>query len=451
MRLSHGMGCLLLGLLLAAPALAQNVQQVAVATATVGVLYGDVRVREGGGDWYPAKVGQRLTPGDALKTGTRSRAQLNIGGGSCVRLEQRSQVEIVRPKGGAVTAVKVLVGGIWVSLSRALGGKGGMEVHMPGVVAATRSTVFRCEVADDGTNSTTVYEGKVGVQSGVEELLVTPAMMAKIALGQAPALSSIDLDQDESQDWVIYNLQRDVLNELGNPTVLVALTEKTPAGWVQAAAATRSVADDLQRRGFVVSTLDLTAPGVQTDDEGRVQGIAADAADYLVLGSVATQDEAGAQAAVRNVTAKVGLYKPADDRQLLETQVSIKLEVPADMAADRVAGMIARTFAPLLGEDLGPRMVRELMIDRPGVVRIDMSNVKNRQQVEFVRGIAASLDGVERASPLPVYGGRYSLAVAGAPDADQLAAALTAQGGDMLQNVTATRRVVAVRFKDPAQ
>lgn len=447
--------CLALPLLLmlsATLAGAQTPKLVAANRATISMLYGNVQIRHGGAEWYPARFGEVLNPGDALKTGAKSRAEMSFGKGSTVRLEQKTEVQLVRMQGGAAARVKAFIGGVWVTLSKAFGAGGGMEVEMPGVVAATRSTIFRCEVGSDGSCGTSVYEGRVAVQGAQgEEVVVTPALAVSVPAGLKPLLGKMDQDKDDADEWVVYNRQRDVLSQLGEPTVLVALTQPAGAGWQLAPQVSQAVVDDLLRRGFDVRLPSAEEAALLTYDAvGMVAGgVAVTAADYVVTGTARTERAAPVDGnRLTTMHLAVLLRDLQQHRDLLQVKTELALNLAADEPDERIAQTLADTAGPMLGEDLGPRIVRELMIDRPGMVRVDMRNVNSRQQVDTVRGVIAELAGVERTLPLPAYGARVSLAVAGDVDSTKLAAALREKIGDTVDGIMSTRRVVNLRFKD---
>lgn len=434
--------------------LAAPPQPLAADRATLTMLYGNVQVRHGGAEWYPARFGEALAPGDGLKTGAKSRAELSLGKGNTVRLEQKTEVQLVRLAGGGAARLKALVGGLWVTLSKAFGASGGMEVEMHGVVAATRSTIFRCEVKEDGSSATAVYEGRVAVQGAQgEAVLVTPALAVSVPAGLRPLLGKVDTDRDEADEWVIYNRQRDVLSQLGEPTVLVALTEPAATGWQVATAFSQAVAEDLQRRGFDVRlpTAEESA-ALRYDANGLVEGVSPETADYVVTGPLrverATPQNGNRLNTLRLAVTLRGLR---ERRDLLQLKTEMALDLPAERTEEEVSRLLTQTAGPMLGEDLGPRIVRELMIDRPGMVRVDLRNVTSRAQVEVVRELIGEYAGVERALPLPTYGGRVSLAVAGEVDSTKLAAAIRARIGDQVDGVMSTRRVINLRYKDNLQ
>jgi len=124
--------------------------QVAAQQATVTFLYGDVQVRHGTAGWTPAHLNEVLKPGDAIKTGADARAEVSVGRGGYVRMDEKSHLLITHLQSDGVTSFKALVGGIWVTIERALTGSSKFEVQMPSAVASVKGTVFRCYVSEDG-------------------------------------------------------------------------------------------------------------------------------------------------------------------------------------------------------------------------------------------------------------------------------------------------------------
>jgi len=135
--------------------------QVATNQAVLTSMYGDVQTRHGAAGYHTARLNEVLEPGDGIKTGASSRAELSVGEGGYVRMDGNSQLLVTALDASGTTSFQHIVGGIWVTIERALGGSSKFEVRMPSAVASVTGTVFRCQVDEDGNSDTYVYEGEV--------------------------------------------------------------------------------------------------------------------------------------------------------------------------------------------------------------------------------------------------------------------------------------------------
>ena len=200
--------------------------QLATDSAVVTSLYGNVQVRHGTSGYTAAKLNEALVSGDAIKTGADSRAELSVGNGGYVRMDESSQLLLTHIQSDGATSLQALMGGVWVTLENALTGNSRFEVNMPSAVASVKGTVFRCQVDEDGASETFVYEGEVDVQSGDEQLIVKPNESTRVVRGLKFAMRRMDLAGDDEKPWVTYNRHRDIMRHLGNPSVMVALSER---------------------------------------------------------------------------------------------------------------------------------------------------------------------------------------------------------------------------------
>ena len=89
--------------------------QVATRKATITFIYGDVQVRHGTAGWQAAKLQGVLNPGDAIKTAASARAEMSIGQGGYVRIDDNSHLLITHLRENGLTSFKTLVGGVTVN------------------------------------------------------------------------------------------------------------------------------------------------------------------------------------------------------------------------------------------------------------------------------------------------------------------------------------------------
>ncbi len=423
--------------------------QVATDQAVLTWMYGVVQVRHGTSGWAAAQLNETLSPGDAIKTGADSRAELSLGRDGWVRMDERSQLLITHLQEGGLSSLKAVVGGIWVTIERALTGASKFEVQMPSAVATVHGTVFRCQVSEGGASTTFVYEGEVEINAGQERVRVRPLEHAFFSPGLRIALSKTDLSSDDEAAFVKCSRNRDILWHLGSPKVMVALTEEGLSQEQRTFTCSQLLGATLRRSGFTETCVKQTdVSNFTVGENGWIRWRKKPNADYYVVGRVST-GRARRLNGVFSARAQGTAYLvDADQRRAL---VKVTSMVPGTGGTEREALEAAlRALGQRLGIELAPRIVRELMSDRPGTLRIDLSGVTNRRQVHTLCNLVSEAEGIVRAAPLPLPGGRVSLAVAGDVDAETLAQAIRTRASELVESVRLYDRVIYVKLK-PAE
>jgi len=129
--------------------------------AVLNFFVGEVEVRRDGAEsWRKAVLGQKLAPGDWIRTGSESRAEILLPDSSAIRLGENTLFQLKELK-GTRRNTRLLRGRLWNNIRRL---KAEYEVASPTAVAAIRGTVFRLDVAPDSTTTVWVYKGQVGVR-----------------------------------------------------------------------------------------------------------------------------------------------------------------------------------------------------------------------------------------------------------------------------------------------
>jgi hypothetical protein len=420
--------------------------QIATDSAVVTSMYGDVQVRHGTAGYTAAKLNEVLKSGDAIKTGADSRAELGIGNGGYVRMDESSQLLLTHIQSGGTTSFQALMGGIWVTLENALTGNSRFEVNMPSAVASVKGTVFRCEVGEDGASETFVYEGEVDVTAGDEFIRVKPNESARVVRNLKLAMQRMDLAGDDEKPWVTYNRHRDIIRHLGNPSVMVALSERGIEARRSAYLGSAALATELKRHGIVgasVTSADEASFSIGAD--GLVKWRKHPTEDYCIVGVVSIEQVRELKPGVfaARVAGKAILVE-GGERNAISTVDSL-LPGVGETEAAAVADALKR-LGKRLGEELAPRLIKDLMAQRGGALRIDVSG-GTREQIGHMRQIIGAMDGVIRTAPLRLPGDRFSLVVAGGLEAGALAREIQQRGGDMLEAVRVYDRVIYVRFK----
>lgn len=419
--------------------------QVATNKAVLSSMYGDVQTRHGTAGYRPATRNEVLSPGDAVKTGADSRAELSIGEGGYVRMDENSQVLVTAINVGGRTTFQAIVGGIWVTIERALGGSSKFEVRMPSALAAVTGTVFRCQVDEEGVSETYVYEGAVQVNVGDQSLRVEPEQRCRVPRNLRAAVERFSLTGDDESAWVMYNRHRDIVRHLGNPTIVVGLREHNmPEEGVFAAS--RAIAGQLALHGLHSTSIeDVEGGQFSFNPDGTIRWRRTPMAGYCVIGDVTLER-------LRRVNERIFSARVRGDIRLVrdgetEALTSIETLVPGvGRNPKQAVGAALLSLGKRVGAGLAPRIIRELMQAHVGAVRIDLTSA-TRQQVAQVRRLVTEMEGVLRTAPLVLPGDRISLAVVTQVSPDQIAAVIEQRAGEQLQRVLVGERVLFVKFK----
>lgn len=423
--------------------------QVATNQAAITWMYGTVQVRHATAGWTAATLNELLKPGDAVKTGADSRAELSLGRGGYVRMDEDSHLLITYLQADGLSSFKALVGGLWVTIESALTGSSKFQVQMPSAVASVKGTVFRCQVDEDGSSSTYVYEGEVEVEAEAdgERLKLAPSQSARVRPGVKLALQRMLLDEDDENAWVKCNRHRDILRHLGNPKIMVALTEDGVAGEEGTYLCSQMLASTLRRHGFTETCISRAdAAKFAVGENGWIRWRQRTDADYFVVGPVAAVPDKRFDSGLVSARAQAAVHLiDATERRSILKLTAIGPGI-GETEREALAHSL-RALGQRLGEELAPRIVRELMAEREGALRVDLSGVTSREQVTALRKIINQVDGTVRAAPLPLPGGRISLAVAGPMEPKALAATIREKASDLVQQVRVFDRVIYVKLK----
>jgi len=159
--------------------------------ATLVQVSGTVEILpEGEQTWRLAAVGERVEPGDRIRTGPSSAALLRFFNGSTTDLGAETVLSIVQISSRRIGGHEVIVLHQWIGESyyrvRALPDPGSeFKVETPAAVTRVRGTVFAVFVEEDGTTDVVVVEGKVDVIAQ-EAMVQVPAGQGTTVRPQHP-------------------------------------------------------------------------------------------------------------------------------------------------------------------------------------------------------------------------------------------------------------------------
>ena len=134
-----------------------GVARISVADGDVEVLRGDTR------DRLPARGGMPMVGNDSISTGRSSRAEVQLGPGNLVRLNEETRMRIV-DVGNRYFRIEVLSG--TVNLSQLRGGEADVDVMAPNTtVRPLKTGVYRITVREGGQTDLTVRKGEAEIVS----------------------------------------------------------------------------------------------------------------------------------------------------------------------------------------------------------------------------------------------------------------------------------------------
>ncbi|HEX4954409.1 MAG TPA: FecR domain-containing protein [Thermoanaerobaculia bacterium] len=156
----------------------------------VAIAVNDVRGTPPGAPEVRLAAGDGFTLGYLIATGKRSEALLTFDPRGSLRLGAEARVTIDRAtidaSGRSQNGLSVLVGRLWVALSRLFQGE--LVVETPTATIGIKGTLVMIEVLPSGETRVVVIEGVVSVQGKAlgEPLLVGPGQQTTVAPGGLP-------------------------------------------------------------------------------------------------------------------------------------------------------------------------------------------------------------------------------------------------------------------------
>jgi tetratricopeptide (TPR) repeat protein len=190
-------GAILLPLLLSPGAPTALAQPAPVARAVS--VQGIVEARRAGETaWQPVKLNDTFAPGDAIRLGERSRADLAMLDQSVLRLNAKTEIAVEAVK-EEHTGVVELLRGAANFLSR---GRRSLEVRTPFTIAGVRGTEFFASVEPDRT-LLTVFEGTVVAENPAGTLSLASGQSAVAEAGKPPVIRVVVRPRD-AVHWALY-------------------------------------------------------------------------------------------------------------------------------------------------------------------------------------------------------------------------------------------------------
>jgi tetratricopeptide (TPR) repeat protein len=162
-------------------------------------LQGTVDAKVAGGtQWQPAKMNDTYCPGDMLRTGRRSRAEVALQNHPLLRLDENSTITFAGMKDERTSLIDMLSGAA-LFFSRVTRN---LEVRTATVNAGVEGTEFFIRVEEDKT-SLSIFEGKVLASNEAGSLAVTTGQSAVAEKGKSPVPAIVVRPRDAVR-WALY-------------------------------------------------------------------------------------------------------------------------------------------------------------------------------------------------------------------------------------------------------
>jgi len=155
---------------------------------------GNVSVmKEGTAIWTEAQVGMSLEPGDIIKSGDNSSAEITFLDGSTIELEAGTEIEVISldistETDSSTIRLKQTIGSIIFRVTKIVDPASRYEVETPTGAVAVRGSAMQITVIEDGTTWATNLEGDIWAVAQGVELQIPEGRQCIIRLGQPPEL-----------------------------------------------------------------------------------------------------------------------------------------------------------------------------------------------------------------------------------------------------------------------
>lgn len=201
--------------------------------------------------WKSTHVGTWLSQDDEVRTGEKSRIEIQLPDRSILRFDERTHFKLKTlffeaQKGSREIQVNIVAGKTWANVRKAFGPQRTFEVASVNAVAGVRDTIWRMTIGEDQSTLIRVYEGTVEVynpfikpdykpQEGGfraprevrgpsevpppfrevtreewEQIVLTQMKQVIIpAVGRPGTPTDFSSEEDQREEWVRWNRERD--------------------------------------------------------------------------------------------------------------------------------------------------------------------------------------------------------------------------------------------------
>ena len=148
--------------------------------------------------WLPVNLNDTFCPGDTIRVGSQSRADLFLSNQSVLRLDENSEFTLEGIKEDEAAGLNMLKGAAHFFSPTPRG----VEVQTPYTVAGVRGTEFLIRI-EEGKTLLTVYEGTVLAHNPAGSLTLQSGQSAVANAGKPPVLRIVARPRDAVQ-WALY-------------------------------------------------------------------------------------------------------------------------------------------------------------------------------------------------------------------------------------------------------
>jgi tetratricopeptide (TPR) repeat protein len=167
--------------------------------AKVVSVQGKVEVKKVGEAWWePVELNDTYCPGDEIRAGENSRANLALINEAVLRLNQNTSMTLGEFKEKQTSLVDLFKGAAHFFSRRPRS----LEVQTPFAIAGVRGTEFFIEVKEDQTFFS-IFQGEVLAQNKYGQVTLTSGQSAVAERGKAPAMRVVVRPRDAVQ-WALY-------------------------------------------------------------------------------------------------------------------------------------------------------------------------------------------------------------------------------------------------------
>ena len=165
------------------------------STLTIlSITEGSVSVMKAGtASWIEAQVGMSLEPGDSVKTGDDSSAEITFFDGSTIELQPGTEIEIASldistDTGSTTIILEQIIGNTISRVIKLVDPASRYEVETPTGVVAVRGSAMQIHVIEDGTTWIINLEGDIWAVAQGLELQIPEGQQCIVRPDQPPEL-----------------------------------------------------------------------------------------------------------------------------------------------------------------------------------------------------------------------------------------------------------------------
>ena len=174
----------------------------AIPSTRLLAIEGRVEVAaSGSAAWNPGNTNEVLNIGDRLRTGSRSRATIQLSDRSILRINELTTIEIRQPQSTGANAGFEMKSGASYFFNRER--PGAVEFKTPLASGAIRGTEFHLIVAENGRTEVALFDGLVDLQNEFGTANLSSGEQATIDIGQPPRKTAM-IEASSIIQWVLY-------------------------------------------------------------------------------------------------------------------------------------------------------------------------------------------------------------------------------------------------------